>query len=91
MKGTTCKSSKSSKSSQKVAKNRCVFSLLCARRVVLLVTFAKMMFDEAELFKGLTAWFSSSVSASVQSQWGKLHVVSKTAKLRVEFFFAYQA
>ena len=54
---------------------------------MLLATFAKMMFDEAELFKGLTAWFSSSVSASVQSQWGKLRVVSKTAKLNWLSFF----
>ena len=31
----------------------------------------KMLFDEEEVFKGLTAWFSSSVPESVRSQWGK--------------------
>ena len=30
-----------------------------------------MLFDEEEVFKGLTAWFSSSVPESVRSQWGK--------------------
>lgn len=33
---------------------------------------AKMMFDGAELFKGLTAWFSSSVPECVKSLWGKV-------------------
>lgn len=28
-----------------------------------------MLFDEEEVFKGLTAWFSSSVPESVRSQW----------------------
>ena len=32
---------------------------------------AKMMFDEAQVFKGLLAWFSASVPRRLRSQWGK--------------------
>ena len=32
---------------------------------------AKMMFDEAQVFKGLLAWFSASVPKRLRSQWGK--------------------
>ena len=32
---------------------------------------AKMMFDEAQVFKGLLAWFSASVPTRLRSQWGK--------------------
>lgn len=32
---------------------------------------AKMMFDEAQVFKGLSAWFSASVPTRLRSQWGK--------------------
>lgn len=29
-----------------------------------------MMFDETQVFEGLTAWFSTSVTASLKSRWG---------------------
>ena len=29
-----------------------------------------MMFDETQVFEGLTAWFSTSVPASLKSRWG---------------------
>ncbi|XP_078377039.1 uncharacterized protein LOC144660307 [Oculina patagonica] len=32
---------------------------------------AKMLFDEAEVFDGLSAWFSASVPARLKSQWVK--------------------
>ena len=28
------------------------------------------MFDETQVFEGLTAWFSTSVTASLKSRWG---------------------
>ena len=32
-----------------------------------------MMFNETQVFEGLTAWFSTSVPASLKSLWGRSH------------------
>ena len=42
-----------------------------------------MMFDETQVFEGLTAWFSTSVPASLKSRWGTLRYVCSFIVMQV--------